>query len=98
MGKVRYYLDIAKDFGIRCSNTLTGNFLNLPYYLLNVRINKAKYYLNATGKSIKNIAYDVGFANEETFFRAFKRVVGIKPYQYKKQCTKMNPTDYLNQI
>ena len=49
------------------------------------RVEKAKKYLENTTLSIKEIAYLSGYSNEYTFIRAFARVIGITPGQYKNK-------------
>ena len=59
--------------------------LGLPphTYLNQIRVNHAKALLN-TGLSPTDVAHAVGFADQSHFTKAFKRVVGIPPGQYRK--------------
>jgi AraC-like DNA-binding protein len=59
--------------------------LGLPphTYLNQIRVNRAKNLLNA-GLSLTDVAYTVGFADQSHLTKAFKRVVGIPPGQYRK--------------
>jgi AraC-like DNA-binding protein len=59
--------------------------LGLPphTYLNQIRVNRAKTLLN-TGLSPAEVAPAVGFADQSHLSKAFKRVVGIPPGQYRK--------------
>lgn len=54
-------------------------------YLENLRIGKAKSYLDESDLSVEKISSKVGYANIRSFQRAFKRVVGISPNDYRNQ-------------
>ena len=47
-------------------------------------IAEAKRDLYMTGKTVKNIAYDLGFRDEFYFSKYFKKNVGISPQAYRK--------------
>lgn len=53
--------------------------------ILNNRINAAKELLRFSGKSISYIASECGFGSENTFYRVFKKEVGVTPSDYKKK-------------
>ncbi len=57
--------------------------VTLVSYILNARIDMAKYYLRNTDFTVKEISDKVGFANSSYFYRQFKTVTGMTPYQYK---------------
>ncbi len=52
-------------------------------YLINARVNAAKFYLKTTQHSNKEIAYRCGFTSESSFCTVFKRVAGITPQTYR---------------
>ena len=52
-------------------------------YLTRVRIEEAKQLLTATDYPINQIAVTVGYADQSSFTKAFKRVTGITPYQLR---------------
>ena len=57
-----------------------------PYaYLLNQKINFAKTMLANTNLSIKEVSYNLKFADEYYFSNIFKRKVGVSPTSYRKQ-------------
>jgi len=56
-----------------------------PYeYIILVRLNKAKHLLNTTDKTIKEIAYEVGYRSESNFCNAFTSKIGISPMNFRK--------------
>lgn len=52
-------------------------------YLIDLRINHAKYYLKTTEKSVKEIAFLCGFSNESNFCNSFRKQIGSTPLQYR---------------
>jgi AraC-like DNA-binding protein len=54
-------------------------------YINQKKIEKAQLLLIINKKSIKNIAYDLSFNNITHFYRAFKKVTGVSPKDYKEQ-------------
>jgi two-component system response regulator YesN len=53
-------------------------------YLTWVRISHAQRLLVETDKSCQQIADEVGYNNQSYFSRAFRRVVGITPRQFRR--------------
>ncbi len=56
-------------------------------YLTWVRIGHAQRLLAETDKSCQKIADEVGYNNQSYFSRAFRRVVGITPRQFRRRRT-----------
>lgn len=54
-------------------------------YLINTRLNTAKYLLKSTTLSVKDICFHCGFSSESVFCNAFKKHLLITPTQYRKQ-------------
>ena len=52
-------------------------------YIQNIRIEKAKELL-AAGKSTEETAKGVGFLDRGPFIKAFKKIEGITPSQYRR--------------
>ena len=52
-------------------------------YLVNARVNAAKFYLKTTAYPNKEIAYRCGFSSESSFCTVFKRVAGLTPQAYR---------------
>lgn len=56
-----------------------------PYsYLTSYRINMSKRMLRLTDRSIAEIAENCGFLDTSNFITHFKKHVGVKPMQYRK--------------
>ena len=53
-------------------------------YLTNIRIKKAMYIMEDPTIKIYDVAELVGYSNQHYFCRAFKRVVGFSPTEYKR--------------
>lgn len=57
-----------------------------PYdYLMRRRLSEAAHELLETDKRIIDVALEYRFNNPETFSRAFKRLFGIQPYQWRER-------------
>jgi AraC-like DNA-binding protein len=52
-------------------------------YIQEVRIGKAKEALTNSSKPVKQIAYEMGYENEDYFFTVFRRVTGMTPVRYR---------------
>ena len=63
-------------------------------YLQNLRVEKAKYLLEATKNSVKLITYEVGYEDSNSFCRLFKDRVGITPGAYRKKFHFVNPPQF----
>lgn len=53
-------------------------------YIQEVKINLAKEMLTHTNKTIKEIALELGFENNDYFFTVFRRTAGVTPVNYRK--------------
>lgn len=58
---------------------------NIIDYINNMRIKEAKYLLLNTDKSVKNIALAVGYNNDQSFTRFFKKFEGITPGELRNK-------------
>lgn len=57
-----------------------------PYdYLMRRRLSESAVELADTDRKIIDVAFDYQFNNHETYTRAFKRMFGMQPYQWRKQ-------------
>ncbi|GBG06947.1 AraC family transcriptional regulator [Paenibacillus agaridevorans] len=52
-------------------------------FLIRYRLEVACYYLRATERSIGEIAEQVGYQSEPSFYHLFRRVIGVTPLQYR---------------
>jgi len=58
---------------------------NLFNLINSLRSDYAKTLLLSTDLKMIDIAYECGYTNEKSFYRAFKQVTGMTPGEYKKQ-------------
>lgn len=79
--------DIARRFNYSspylCKMIKKKIGLSFKEYLTTIRLNKAKSMLVNSDKTIKEIAYEVGFADEKYFMRTFKKVENMTPTQFR---------------
>jgi AraC-like DNA-binding protein len=62
-----------------------------PYQFIRAyRISLAAAKMEISDDSITEIAFSVGFGSLDAFGRAFKRVVGITPSQYRRELLRRN--------
>jgi AraC-like DNA-binding protein len=52
-------------------------------YVTRRRIQEAKRLLSEGGRSITDIAYELGFSSSQYFATVFKRVTGVSPSRYQ---------------
>jgi AraC-like DNA-binding protein len=81
--------DICKSIGIsrvqlyRKVKALLN--ININDYILNTRLQKAKYLLQHEESTISEIAYEVGFSSPAYFSTVFKSKFGVTPKAFKEQ-------------
>jgi AraC-like DNA-binding protein len=54
-------------------------------YLARVRLGQAAGYLSVTDKTVRQIAHMVGYENESSLSKAFRRAFGRAPGEYRRQ-------------
>jgi len=54
-------------------------------YIINYRMERAAAFLKDENLSVGNVAYSVGYKDQMTFSKMFKRKMGISPSLYRKQ-------------
>lgn len=77
----------AKETGVS-SRYLRKNFkekmgISPVNYLLEYRINKALELFKGQSLTIKEIAFETGFATQQYFSKKFKEITGLSPNEYK---------------
>lgn len=79
------YMNMSQGYVSRLFKKL--NHSNFKDYLTQIRINKAAQMLcDNPQDSIADIAKNVGFNSSDAFSKAFVKVIGIKPGEYRKNC------------
>lgn len=54
-------------------------------YIIQSRVNIAKFYLKSSEYSIKQICFSSGFPSESSFCSTFKKICGMTPSEYKAE-------------
>lgn len=54
-------------------------------HVLMLRIERAKHLLQASSLSLREVAHEVGYADQATFTESFGKVSGITPGRYRRQ-------------
>ena len=80
--------ELAKRFGLSRSSfcSVFPQFTGMPLqkYIANKRIKEAQILMRSCPeKSISQIATEVGYQDDSTFYRNFLRITGIPPLKYK---------------
>lgn len=58
---------------------------NLSTYILNTRVERAKFLLRTTDKKAYEIAEAVGIYDPVCFSKIFKKSTGLKPKEYRER-------------
>lgn len=83
---LNYIADILAVSGSHLSRQVNKEMgINFKEYLIGVRMDKARELVGATDYRFNEIAEMVGYANQHYFTRAFKRVTGMSPSQYRSE-------------
>jgi two-component system, response regulator YesN len=75
-------LEVTSSYLSKLLKKETG--LSFIDYVTNVRIKKAMYIMEDPTVKIYDVAELIGYSNQHYFCRAFKKVVGISPTEYKR--------------
>ncbi|MCX8129726.1 MAG: AraC family transcriptional regulator [Clostridia bacterium] len=59
--------------------------ITLSKYILTRKISNAAYEILHNSQSVISVATKYGFANHDTFTRAFKRITGLTPSEFRKK-------------
>jgi AraC-like DNA-binding protein len=89
----------ASEFALRMQRTpvqLAREFhavvgLCIKDYFNDLRLERAKEMLRTTGRSTAEVATGSGFASARSFYRAFRRMTGISPTDYRKEMSLAAP-------
>lgn len=68
------------------SRRLSEEGTSFSQLLTTARIEYAEHLLRSTSKNMSQIATAAGFANESSFSRAFRKIKGIPPSEYRQRC------------
>lgn len=80
--------DMSEDLGVgkyRLSRIFSDQLhINFNDHLNSVRVSVAQNLLSSTDKPVTEIIYECGFESQATFNRAFRKVCGISPREYRR--------------
>ena len=84
--------EIAEAFGYN-EKYLSHRFaeitgIPLKQYILKAKVDTANYMLTDTNKSISEIAKELGFSDSHNFTRAYKKLTGLSPSEYRNAFSK----------
>lgn len=77
------YIKYSRSYLSRLFNNELG--MTIPQYVNQVRIWNAKKLLEETDLTIQEVSVSVGFVDSFYFSKAFKKIAGISPNQYRKK-------------
>lgn len=80
LDEVAQYVSLSSFYLSRTFTKIEG--VNLRDYLIKIRMEKAKSMLRDGKKSIKQIAMEVGYVDQNYFSKAFKKYTGMSPKDY----------------
>jgi len=80
--EVAHYVMLSPNYLSSAFREETG--LSLGHYIKSRRVDAAKELLATTTRSVKDIAYALGFNDPYTFSRTFKTVAGLSPSEFRK--------------
>lgn len=93
--RTTFLSDVADLIGLHpqylCSRFKKEVGVGFHAYLLALRIQRSSRLLVSTDKSIKEISAEAGFGSAEAFSKAFKRVRGCSPRQYRRRLQSCYP-------
>ncbi len=83
------YIELERVTGFSIAHIrdifVTKTGMTLSRYILIRKISNAAYEILYNNQSIIDISVKYGFANYDTFTRAFKRITGLSPSEFKKR-------------
>ncbi len=83
---ISYYAKMCDLSVSRFAHLFTEKYGVPPYkYLLNIRLNQAKYLLTQTNIQVTEIAKSIGYEDSFYFSRIFKKYIGVSPNNYRQQ-------------
>ena len=65
-------------------------------YVLQVRVEAARYQLERTDRGLKQIAVACGFGSADVMRRSFARFVGVTPKQYRHRTRLLTRTESMS--
>jgi len=89
--------DVAANFGYNSEYLTTmikrSTGKTLTEHINESRIERARELLRTTDKTVREIAYEIGFSDEKYFLRVFKKYTDITPTEYRNTYSKQHTND-----
>ena len=82
LAEVAQAMNASVFHGARLFKRITG--FSPHEYLTKLRLNNAKQQLLYSADSVEQIAFSVGFASSNTFIKAFQKIEGLSPLQFRR--------------
>jgi len=79
--QIAEYFGYNKRYISYLFSTISG--ITLKQYIIQEKIELAKFLLCDTNDNISEVAYQLGFNDNHNFMKAFKKIVGLTPTQYR---------------
>ena len=83
LSKLARHFSVSVSHCSRLIKSLTGK--NFTALVRDIRLYHAKALLVSSDMNIRDISYSLGYENQETFFRSFKKAFGVSPNKYREQ-------------
>src|SRR5213082_1843242 len=87
LGRIAHVANLSRHYFCKMFKKATG--INFTEYLSRVRVEKSKTLLLNPNSRISEAAFACGFQSMTNFNRAFKRIVGRSPTQFRKSLPKL---------
>ncbi|RTE10810.1 AraC family transcriptional regulator [Paenibacillus whitsoniae] len=84
--KLEQTLDYKYEYLCQVFKKYAG--ISILRYIQQLRMQRAKYLLHHTGKSVQDISQEVGYPDPFYFSRLFKKLEGVAPQHYRDANTK----------
>lgn len=87
-------ISTALDISYECLRKIFARDMGVPLsdYLHAVRVENATALLKDREKKLYTVAREVGYSNEQTLIRNFKKITGLTPKEYKRNtCDEVQP-------
>ncbi len=83
IGNIAKHLNIDRSYFSRVFKSIYD--VSPQEYLINFRIEKAKFLLQTGNYRVSEVAISLGYTDPYVFAKAFKKSVGVSPQKYKTQ-------------
>lgn len=84
-------LELSEGHFIRLFKQATG--MPPKLYVNMKRIERAQHLLHTTNQSVKDIGFSLGYPDDSYFVRAFKRIIGMTPVEYRNYFMRESDTE-----